>query len=45
MKKEYNDKGQLISKTYQVGKTYRYAYDERGNEISTTLPNGNKITY
>jgi YD repeat-containing protein len=42
---EYDERDNLISKTYPNGDKYTYEYDERDNKISETYPNGAKSSY
>ena len=41
---EYDDRGNIISKTYPNGCKHTYEYDSSGNRISMTIPIG-KFTY
>jgi YD repeat-containing protein len=42
---EYDDCGNMISKTFPDGYKITYEYDNSGNKISMTYPNGGKYTY
>ena len=42
---EYDDLGNMISKTYPSGNKTSWEYDERGNKISKTDPDGYKTYY
>ena len=41
----FDDRGNMISKTYPNGDKYSYEYDDRNNKISKTYPNGDKYSY
>ena len=42
---EYDDLGNMISKTFPSGNKWSYEYDDRGNKISATFPNGDKYSW
>ena len=42
---EYDERGNMISKTYPDGYKYSWEYDDRNNMISKTFPSGNKYSW